>query len=105
MELGQMTNSPTEKQPFTYNEATLLKIKNVAKLIDVSVTTIWRYYKEEGFPSPIRIGPQSVRWRLSEIVEWQKRMAEEAYKPATRKPSPGRPRKNPVLKKRAGKNV
>ena len=48
----------------------LLRVKEVASLIGVSRSTIYRMVEAGQFPQPIRIGPRASRWRLSEVLEW-----------------------------------
>ena len=35
-----------------------------------SRSTVWRWVKAGTFPAPHRIGPNSIAWLESEIVEW-----------------------------------
>ena len=54
-----------------------LSDKQLALRYGVSRPTIWRWVKEGDLPSPIKLGPGSTRWKLSEVEEWeQKRQAE-----------------------------
>ena len=47
------------------------------KLFKVSSATIYRWIKEGIFPKPVRLGPNMVRWKASDIEAWmmQKEMA------------------------------
>jgi prophage regulatory protein len=40
------------------------------EMIPYSDMHIWRLEKQGRFPRRIRIGPNRVAWRLSEILEW-----------------------------------
>ncbi|WP_421423091.1 helix-turn-helix transcriptional regulator [Agrobacterium rosae] len=56
----------------------LLTDNEVAALFKVSKQTIWRWIKtSEGFPKPLKAEKGSTRWRLSEVVEYEARMAGE----------------------------
>jgi predicted DNA-binding transcriptional regulator AlpA len=56
----------------------LLTDNEVAALFKVSKQTIWRWIKtSEGFPKPLKVEKGSTRWRLSEVVEYEARMAGE----------------------------
>lgn len=44
--------------------------KTTAKLLNVSVATLYRLQAEEAIPQPVRIGKGTVRWRLAEIIAW-----------------------------------
>ena len=56
-------------------EATRLFLSDVqvAARYAVSRTTIWRWSKETDFPDPVRLGPGTTRWRLSELEDWERK--------------------------------
>ena len=56
-----MTNS--EKRPF-------LTIKEVSKLIGLSVSTINRLIKKGDFPSKVKISPRRMVFMKCQIQEW-----------------------------------
>ena len=58
-----MTNS--ENRPF-------LTIKEVSKLIGLSVSTINRLVKKGDFPSKVKISPRRMVFMKNEIDEWIK---------------------------------
>ena len=37
----------------------------------VSRVTPWRWAKKGSFPSPVKLGPNCTRWKLSEIEAWE----------------------------------
>jgi len=41
--------------------------KEVTDMFGVNLSTIWRWRQKKGFPKPIRIGPNVVVWKISEI--------------------------------------
>ena len=45
----------------------------VAARYRVSRATTWRWSKETGFPAPVRLGPNTTRWGLSELEEWERK--------------------------------
>lgn len=47
----------------------LWDIAMVSEALSVSRRTIWKW-SSEGKLHPLRLGPKTVRWRRSEIVEW-----------------------------------
>ena len=49
----------------------LLKIQEVARLIGRSRCSIWRDVNAGEFPAPLKNGPRSYAWPLSEIMEWR----------------------------------
>lgn len=51
--------------------AELLSIEDVIEMLDVSRSTIYRWLNQGTFPQQRNIGPNTVRWRLSDIQQWQ----------------------------------
>jgi prophage regulatory protein len=45
----------------------LLRLKQVLKIIPVSKTTWWDGVKAGRFPKPIKLGPRTTCWRASDI--------------------------------------
>ena len=39
-------------------------------MVGLSRPTLWRQQKQGTFPKRLQVGPNSVRWRESEILEW-----------------------------------
>lgn len=50
-------------------ETTLLNVKDVAVMLNLGVSTVWRHVKNGDVPKPIKIG-RSVRWHQSDIDDW-----------------------------------
>jgi prophage regulatory protein len=48
----------------------LIRIRDVAYLVGMSKATIYRKLKSGDFPSPVKVGGPSVRWRESSIAAW-----------------------------------
>lgn len=46
----------------------LLRVKNVAKLLDVSVSTVWDQVKKKNLPEPYKFGSSTV-WKMSELQQ------------------------------------
>ena len=51
-------------------EERLLKRREVEEITGLSRSTIYRMLNTGQFPQPVRIGPKTVRWRMSDIVKW-----------------------------------
>jgi prophage regulatory protein len=50
-----------------------LSVKAVSDRYDASANTIWRWAKTRPeFPKPIKFGPGCTRWRLSDLVEFER---------------------------------
>ncbi len=50
-------------------ENALLNVKEVAGMLNIGVSTIWRHVNNGQMPKPIKIGG-SVRWRQTDIDQW-----------------------------------
>jgi predicted DNA-binding transcriptional regulator AlpA len=50
----------------------LLRPRQLAKELGVSLQTIWRLSKEPGFPQKIQISSQAVGYRESAVEAWLK---------------------------------
>ena len=44
--------------------------RQVADVLDVSVTTLWRMVRRKDFPAPIRISPGRVGWCARIVWRW-----------------------------------
>ena len=51
-------------------EYELLKIREVAALFRVNVSTIYKMVREGEIPAPIRVGSTATRWRAAEIKKY-----------------------------------
>ena len=49
----------------------LLRTNAVANRYGVDRTTIARWVKLGRFPKPLKIGPNAVAWRLSDLLVWE----------------------------------
>ena len=45
----------------------LLRDAEVAALLGIARSTLWAWVKEGGFPSPVRLAANTVRWPRSEV--------------------------------------
>ena len=45
----------------------------VAARYAVSRATVWRWSRATEFPGPVRLGPGTTRWRLSELEDWERK--------------------------------
>lgn len=52
----------------------LLKLSDVIELTGVTSSTIYRWIENEQFPKPIAVGPNTRRWRASDLIDWQSRL-------------------------------
>lgn len=56
----------------------LLTDLEVANLLKISRPSLWRWCREGKFPSPIKIGENSSRWRACDVESWLARKIEAA---------------------------
>ena len=47
-----------------------VRLRDVARLLGVSRSTIYKYMNEGNFPLPLKLGKRAVRWRLTDIEAW-----------------------------------
>ena len=50
--------------------STLLRLQDVILATSIGSSTIYRKIAANQFPRPLRLGPGSVRWQTSEIIDW-----------------------------------
>jgi len=52
---------------------TFLAVKQVAQRYGVGPATPWRWAREckNGFPAPVKLGPNCTRWRLADLEAWE----------------------------------
>lgn len=49
-----------------------LNVDEIASRVGVSKATVWNWTAKGIIPKPVSLGPRATRWRLSEIVNWEK---------------------------------
>ncbi len=58
----------------------LLTVEAIAKLLHVSVRTVWRLRRDAALPPPLKIGG-GLRWRMSDVRTWIEQGCPEQEKP------------------------
>jgi prophage regulatory protein len=48
----------------------IIRKPELCRNLGISPVTLWRWTRREGFPAPIKLGPNSVGWIEAEINEW-----------------------------------
>ena len=51
-------------------ESKLLTLRQVAELVSLSRTTIWRLERSGRFPRRLQVSTKAVRWNQAEIFDW-----------------------------------
>ena len=64
-----MLADPSKTPPF--RPGTLIRVADVCELLGVSVTTVWRWRSQGAFPEPVKLGPNTVRYRIDDIEAWR----------------------------------
>lgn len=49
---------------------TMLRVAEVAREVGVSKDTLYRMLRAGGFPRPVKVAANSVRWRRDEVLRW-----------------------------------
>lgn len=55
--LAQLVGSPNGEPP-------------IPGIVPLSAATIWRKVSQNQFPKPLKLGPNSTAWLLSEVEQW-----------------------------------
>jgi len=50
-------------------ENVFLTVTQVVERYSVSTDSIWRWKRNGKFPKPVRVGPGSTRWKLSDLLK------------------------------------
>jgi prophage regulatory protein len=48
----------------------VVRMSRLVDMIGLSRSTIWKLLSEDKFPTPIRLGPRSIGWRIKDVEEW-----------------------------------
>ena len=48
----------------------LISAESLAKRLEISLRSVWRYRSQGRLPEPVRIGGGVLRWRVREVDEW-----------------------------------
>ena len=52
------------------SENRIVRLPEAAELTGLSRPTIHRRYRQGTFPAPVKLGPNSIGWRLVDLQEW-----------------------------------
>lgn len=56
-----------------------LTVRDVARRFAVSVQTVWRWAKERPqFPKPVELSPGTTRWRMSDLIGFERGLSGDA---------------------------
>ena len=54
----------------TVSKLKILRAAELASLLGISQTSLWRWRQRGDFPQPIALGSRMVGWKISEIETW-----------------------------------
>jgi predicted DNA-binding transcriptional regulator AlpA len=52
------------------DEPLLITVRDIARLMKISVRKVWRLRSAQLIPEPVRLGGTTVRWRYDEVRKW-----------------------------------
>ncbi len=58
----------------------LLNVKEVAEMLGVSTSWVFRHMRQGTFPKSIKIGPKTSRWKRKDIADFMRRRQQEQEK-------------------------
>lgn len=60
------------KAKTTMDQHVYVNDKMLAERYGVTRKTIWKWVRENSFPKPRNFSPKCTRWRMSEVLMWEK---------------------------------
>ncbi|MCY4178537.1 MAG: AlpA family phage regulatory protein [Endozoicomonadaceae bacterium] len=54
-----------------------LLVKDVKSRYNLSISTLYNWISKGLFPRPVKIGPRAVRWKLSDLEEWEQSLGRQ----------------------------
>lgn len=45
--------------------------RQLAARYRISRPTLWRWVAQGRFPNPVKLGPQTTRWRAADVDDWE----------------------------------
>lgn len=72
---GIFLGSPAQCRsgPMPNSESVFLRDTQLAERFNVQRQTIWRWVAQGDFPKPVKLSPRCTRWRLSSVLEFERR--------------------------------
>lgn len=49
------------------NNRDMLSVREVSRTLNVSRATVWRWVNEGHLPRPVKLGPNTTRWRMVDV--------------------------------------
>lgn len=51
-------------------EKKIIRANELAQLLGISTTTLWRWRRKNLMPQPIYLGPRMIGWRPEDVNSW-----------------------------------
>lgn len=61
---------PKADTPIKTDLDRILRKNELCELLGVTTSTLYRWTRTEGLPKPIKLGANSIGWKLSEVRAW-----------------------------------
>jgi prophage regulatory protein len=58
------------------NAQRLIRLAEVATMLGIGRSTIYKYVIEGTFPAPVKVGFRSVRWKFADVLAWPAKVSE-----------------------------
>jgi prophage regulatory protein len=71
-EISEEKTNPKRLDPALHAQR-LIRLAEVATMLGIGRSSIYKYIAEAKFPAPVKVGERSVRWKLAEILAWRSR--------------------------------
>lgn len=75
-----ITQKEVEELGMTIQTFEYLTYKQVAKRLGVTRQTIYRWIKNGKFPAPVKVGDQTVRFRMKDIERFENSLTAQYYR-------------------------
>ncbi len=56
------------------NMQRFLRDVDVAEMLGIGQSTVWVWAREGKIPQPVKISRRCVRWRMSDLQEWEEKL-------------------------------
>jgi prophage regulatory protein len=67
--MAEEAGKPKHLDP-ALNAQRLTRVAEVATMLGIGRSTIYKYVGEGSFPGPVKVGDRNVRWKLADVLAW-----------------------------------
>ena len=78
--MNKVYSSYQSKKEVANQQQAYLTRHQVLSRYEIANTTLYRWMNDEtvNFPKPVKMGPRCVRWKVSELTNWEEQRQTEA---------------------------